>query len=101
MLPEQGAPLLRRRLSRGRAHRAQVAEVLAPGPDDGVPALGPLPVELDEKEAQGRGEKERGGQEAAGLSTCGGVAHGGHQDDRSETSQHREGVQQRATGALR
>ena len=60
------------------------------GAGDRLRALLPLPVELDDDEAEGREQEHPGREEAAALAAWGRAAHGRDQDDRAEAAQHRD-----------
>ncbi len=98
VVPGERAALLARGLAGHGADVGEVAEVLGAGAGDLLVALLPLPVDLDDDEAE-RGEEEHArGDEAAAAAT--GAAHGGDQHDRAEAAEHRDGVHHHAGGAL-
>ena len=97
VVPGQGPALLVGGLAGDLADPGQVAEVLRAGAGHLLGALLPLPVELDDDEAEGGEQEHPGGDVAAAAA---GPAHGGHEHDRPEAAEHRDGVHQHAAGAL-
>ena len=98
VVPVERAALLVGGLARHLADVAEVAQVLRARARDLLRALLPLPVDLDDDEAE-RGEEEHAGREEA-AAAVGPAAHRRDEHDRAEAAEHRDGVHQHAAGAL-